>query len=170
MQQMLTDIYGRISQVLDKALEGLTPEDVNHQPKPDCNSMGWLTWHITRGQDRVMADLMGVEQLWVKDGWHAKFNRPADLEETGLRHSVEDLAAFRSPGVDTLLGYHHAMLERLNRYIGGVSEAELNRQMDHPRYRTVGARLAGNIGDNLQHAGQVAYLRGQLKGIGWLGA
>ena len=168
-QQLITDIYVRISQVLEQALEGLTVDDLNHQPRLDCNDIGWLTWHLTRGQDRAIADLMGEEQLWVKDHWHVRFSRPPDLNDTGFGHSSEDLAAFKSPDAKTLLGYHHAVLERTKRYISNLSATDLKRELNNPVFPTVGARLVGGISDNLQHAGQVAYLHGLLKGKGWLG-
>ena len=37
-QQLITDIYVRTSQVLEKALEGLNLDDLNQQPRLDCNS------------------------------------------------------------------------------------------------------------------------------------
>jgi len=167
-QQLFINTYERISQVLEKALDGPTVDDLNQQPHPDCNSMGWLTWHLTRGQDRAIADLMGEEQLWVKDKWHARFNRHPEPADTGFGHNLEDLAAFKSPDVQTLLAYHHAVLERTKRYISNLSETDLDRELNHPRFPTVGVRLAAVISDNFQHAGQVAYLHGLLKGKGWL--
>ncbi len=167
-RQLIIDIYGRISQVLEEALEGLTQDDLNQQPGPESNSMGWLAWHLTRAQDRSIADLMGEEQLWVKDRWYAKFKRPSDPSDTGFRHSSEDVAAFRSPTVETLLEYHHSVLDWSKHYISNLTETDLDREFDHPRYPTVSLRLLGVISDNLQHAGQVAYVRGLLKGKGWL--
>jgi len=41
-QELITDGYGRVLQVLEKALDGLTMDDLKGQPHPDCNSMGWL--------------------------------------------------------------------------------------------------------------------------------
>ncbi len=72
-QQLIIENYVRVAQVLEKALEGLTLDDLNLQSRPDCNSIGWLTWHLTRAQDRAISDLMREEHLWVKDKWHAKF-------------------------------------------------------------------------------------------------
>ncbi len=167
-QQLIIDIYVRISQVLDRALEGLTQDDLNQQPNPDSNSMGWLAWHLTRVQDRAIADLAGEEQLWIKDEWHSRFIRPADPQDVGVGHSSEDLAAFRSPDAQTLLAYHHAVLERSKHYINNLSQTDLDREIDHPRYPRVGLRLPAIISDTLQHAGQVAYVRGLLKGKGWL--
>lgn len=167
-QQLIVDIFQRISQALGRALEGLTLDDLNQQLRPDCNSIGWLTWHLTRAQDRAISDLMEEEQLWVKGEWHAKFNRPPDAKDTGYGHSPEDLAGFKSPDVPTLMEYHHAVLERTTRYISNLSETDLNRELDHPRFPTVGIRLVAVISDNLQHTGQIAYLHGLLKGKDWL--
>ncbi len=167
-QQFIIDIYERISQVLQRALEGLTQDDLNQQPKPDSNSMGWLAWHLTRVQDRAIADLAGEKQLWVKDEWHSRFNRPPDPQDFGLGHTLEDLAAFKSPDVQTMLGYHYAVMERSKHYINNLSETDLDRKLDHPKFPTVRVRLVGITSDNLQHAGQVAYVHGLLKGKGWL--
>ncbi len=168
-RQMVINIYEKISQILTKALEGLDQNDLDQQPKPDCNSMGWLAWHMTRVQDRAIAHLAMEEQLWVKDGWHARFNRASDPRDIGWGHSPEDVAAFRSPNTETLLEYYRATLDHSKRYINSLSAADLDRELNEPRYQplpTVGVRLISVLSDNLQHAGQVAYVRGLLKAKG----
>ena len=167
-QQLIINIYERMSQEIERSLDGLTLDDVNQHPSTDTNSIGWLAWHLTRVQDRAIADLAGEVQLWVEDEWYSRFNRPPDPHDFGLGHTLEDLAAFKSPDVQTLLGYHCAVLERSKHYINSLSETELDRELDHPKFPTVGAQLVGVISDNLQHAGQVAYVHGLLKGKGWL--
>ncbi len=172
-QQLITDIFTRISQELERVLDGLTVDDLNQKPGADCNSIGWLAWHLTRSQDRNVGEVMGEEQLWIKSGWHARFNRAADPADTGFGHSSEDVAAFRSSDGKTLLAYHHAVLERSKDYINSkLSAAELATESESPTLATVNtvrARLVGVINDNLQHVGQAAYLRGLLKGRGWSG-
>ena len=168
-QQLLIELYGRLSGVLDKALDGLTLADLKWQPDPESNSMGWLTWHLTRSQDRTFAEISGEEQLWIKDRWHTKFNRPPEPTETGFKHTAEDVAGLEIPDAKTLLDYNHAVLEKAKRCLDTLSEADLDRKVDNPTYPTIHARIVGNLNDNLQHAGQVAYLRGLLKGKGWLG-
>jgi len=170
-QALVNDGYGRVLEALEEALDGLTPDDMNEQPHPDGNSMGWLAWHLTRVQDDHIAALMGEEQLWIKDGWHAKFDRPADPKDIGFGHSSEDVAAFKSPSVETLLTYHRAVLARSKQHLSGLSLSDLDRELDEPWFQplpTVGVRLVSVMSDCLQHAGQVAYLRGLLKGNGWL--
>jgi hypothetical protein len=171
-QELLLDGYGRIQGVLEKALDGMSPADLSEQPHSDSNSMGWLAWHLTRVQDDHIADLMGEPQLWVSEGWHAKFNRSPDAEDVGWGHSFADVAAFRSPPPETTLAYHRAVLERTRRYVSSLSASDLDRELNEPWYRplpTVGVRLISVLADGLQHVGQVAYVRGLLKGRGWLG-
>jgi len=172
-QQLITDLFLRISQELERALDGLTVDELNQQPHPDTNSIGWLAWHLTRSHDRNISELMAEEQLWIKDSWHTRFNRAPDPAETGFGHSSEDVAAFRSPDGKTLLEYHHAVLELAKRYIiSTLSEAELKRVSKSPTLGntiTVRERLVGVINDSLQHVGQVNYVRGLLKGKGWYG-
>ena len=171
-QELIIDGYGRVLQVLEKALDGLTQDDLSQQPHPDSNSMGWLTWHLTRVQDHQIADLMGEEQLWVSNEWHAKFDCPPDPQDIGFGHSSADVAAFKSPDAETLLDYHRAVLERTKGYIAKLSVADLDRELNEPWFQplpTLGVRLVSVVSDSLQHAGQVGYLRGLLKGKGWLG-
>jgi hypothetical protein len=171
-RELIIDGYGRVLEALEEALNGMSRDDLVKQPRPDCNSMGWLTWHLTRVQDDHIADLMGEEQLWIIDGWHAKFNRKPDAKDTGTGHSNEDVKAFGSPDVETLLGYHRAVLERTKGYLTTLSEADLGRELNEPWFQplpTVGVRLVSVMADELQHAGQVAYIRGLLKGKVWLG-
>jgi len=62
-QQLIADVFVRISQGLERVLDGLTVDDLNQRPSADCNSIGWLAWHLTRSQDRNIGEIMGEEQL-----------------------------------------------------------------------------------------------------------
>lgn len=170
-QQLLIDGYGRILEEVERALNGLSQNDLDLQPHPDCNSMGWLAWHLTRVQDGQIADLEGKEQVYIEGGWYSRFKRPSDPDDVGFGHSSEQVAAFRSPGVATILDYHRMVLERTKSYINGLSDTDLDRKLNEPWFQplpTVGVRLISIMSDSLQHAGQIAYVRGLLKGKGWL--
>jgi len=117
-------------------------------------------------QDRFVATLSGNEQVWITEKWYEHFGREADSMDIGYGHSPEDLANFRAPDVKILLDYHHATLERTKQYTNRISPEELDRAIDDSRAPTVALRLTAFISDNLQHAGQVAYLRGWLKSQG----
>ncbi len=173
-QALVVDIFERKARELSAVLDGLTPEDLDWRPEKGANSIGWLTWHLTRSLDRNLSDITGEEQLWISDGWYARFGREPDPGETGVGHDPMGQAeAFRSPDVATLLEYHLAALGRLRRYAGaGLTEAELERLARSPTLGTnwtMRHRLVGIVNDGLQHLGQAAYVRGLLKGAGWLG-
>jgi hypothetical protein len=171
-QELLVDGYGRALETLEKALDGLTPEDLDKRPCEDCNSMGWLAWHLARVQDHQLSDLAGAEQLWIKEAWHRQFGREPDANDIGFGHSSADVAAFRSPAPEVLLDYYRAVMDNGHLFIRGLTPDDLDRELNEPWFQplpTVGVRLISVMSDCLQHAGQVAYLRGMLKGKGWLG-
>ena len=165
---LIVNIFDNLSMVLGRTLDGLTQKELDQQPAHDSNSIGWLVWHILRGQDLGIAGLMGDEQLWIREGWHAKFNRPPEPMDFGLGHTPEDLAAFKSPDIKVLSDYQQVVLEQTKRYLNNLSESELDRKLDHPVFPTVAARIIALISDNLQHAGQAGYVRGLIQGKGWL--
>lgn len=167
---IMADSYGRVLEFLESVLDGLTEEDLNWQPRHDCNSMGWLTWHLIRQHDAQISALMGEEQLWVKEEWHSKFNRPADPKDSGFGHTPEDVAAFKSPDVQTLLDYQRAVLEQSKNYFLTLTKNDLDRELDEPWFQpppTLGVRLVSIMNDAVLHSGQAALLRGLRQGKGW---
>jgi hypothetical protein len=172
LHEILAMSYGGILRTLDYTLKGLTKEDMNWQPKPDCNSIGWLAWHPTRFQDIQISEFMGQEQLWIKDGWYKKWGRKADPKETGGGMKVEDLAKFKSPDAETVLAYVKAVVERSQEYFKTLKKVDLDKVMKNVPFKpppTVGMMLIIIMSDGLQHAGQAGYVRGLLQGIGWSG-
>lgn len=132
-QLLITDYFIRISDELARVVDGLTVEDLNKHPTPSANSIGWLTWHLTRSHDRNVSELYRKQQLWIKDKWHEKFGRTPDPSETGVGHSSKEMMAFESPDSQTILDYHHAVLERAKEYIeNNLSETELKRKAKSP--------------------------------------
>ncbi|OGO30139.1 MAG: hypothetical protein A2Z29_07550 [Chloroflexi bacterium RBG_16_56_11] len=172
-QQLVRDSFRRQTQELEKVVEGLTKDDLDRQPVPECNSIGWLAWHVARSVDRNMSELMGEEQLWIKDGWHARFGREPDRHETGVGHTAEQAKAFKSPSEEVVMDYHKAILNRVEDYIDRrLTETDLAREVYSPTLevtRTVEEILAGQFWHGMHHAGQAGYVRGLLKGKGWYG-
>jgi hypothetical protein len=121
-------------------------------------------WHLTRIQDDHVADVAGTEQVWTSAGWADRFGLPFEPADTGYGHGAEQVAAVRVPSADLLTGYHDAVHERTVAYARTLVDADLDRVVDH-RWDppvTLGARLVSVLADDLQHAGQAAYVRGLL--------
>ena len=172
-QEMIMDIFDRIAAQLAQVLEDLTPKQLNQQPARDANTIGWLIWHLTRSHDRNMSELMGLEQLWISEGWYARFNRRPDPSETGYRHTAKEMKAFKAPDSLTIMEYHRSVLERIKDYIGDqLEESVLEQEMYSPTFNSsspVYRVITGVINDALQHVGQAAYVRGLITKQGWLG-
>jgi len=167
---LLSDGYVRVLESLEHILDGLNQDDLDWQPRKDCNSIGWLIWHLTRQQDSQIASLMGEEQLWTKDGWYSRFDRLADPNDIGFGHTPEQVSAFKSPDIQTLLDYNRTVLERSTSYFLNLSKTDLDRKLNEPMYHplpTIGVRLISILDDAILHAGQAAYVRGLRQGKGW---
>ena len=169
-QDILTDGYSRVPEMMENMLSGLSQEDIDWQPSKETNSIGWLCWHLTRQHDAQISSLMGEDQLWTKDGWHAKFNREADDRDMGFGHTPEHVAAFKSPSAQVLMDYQRAVTERSKAYFKTLSSTDLDRELDEPMFQplpTVGVRLVSILDDAVIHVGQAAYIRGLRQGRGW---
>ena len=168
-RELIVDGYDRLPDLMTDVLAGLGRADLDWQPHRDANSLGWTAWHLTRVQDSQIADLMGQEQLWITEGWHRKFKRPADPDDTGYQHTPEQVRAFKSPGIRTQLDYLRAAVERTKRYLASLGPSELDRELDEPGQRplpTVGVRIVSILADCHQHAGEASYLGGLLDARG----
>lgn len=170
-KDLLLDALERIRSLTRRTLDGLTLEELHQQPSPDTNSIAWLIWHLTRVQDTSLSGIIGEEQTWVTQGWYARFNMPRDPKMDGFGDTPEQVAAFRAPSLQDLLDYHNHITERSKAYVSGLAPEDFDRELNEPQWQplpTVGVRLVSVISDNLQHAGQAAYLRGLFQGKGWL--
>ncbi|MGH2807455.1 MAG: mycothiol transferase [Actinomycetota bacterium] len=161
---VLTDAFGRIRGIVDRVVAGLTPEQLSFRVSPEANSIAWLIWHLTRVQDDHVADAAGTEQLWTSGGWAERFALPLDPGDTGYGHSAAQVGSVAVRSGDLLTGYHDAVHDETQRFVGGLSDEDLDRIVDESWDPPVslGVRLVSVIGDDLQHAGQAGYVRGLL--------
>jgi hypothetical protein len=159
---VLIDAFGRIRGVVHRVVGGLTPEQLHLRVDSPANSIAWLVWHLTRIQDDHVADVAKTEQVWTSQGWMERFALPFGPRATGYGHRSADVAAVRVPSGDLLVGYYDAVHEQTIRYLEGLGDADLDRVVDEswdPPV-TLGVRLVSVIADDLQHAGQAAFVRG----------
>ena len=171
-QQVMVNSYENMFQELEKVLAGLALEDVHKRPAAGANPISWLCWHTVRSCDRFLGDVTLGKQLWIADGWHAKFNRPADSNDTGSGYSDSHVDALKLPDVQTLLDYERGVAGALLGYLTGLTEEEFDREAPNSQVpgttRAVHSRLLGIL-NNYQHVGQAGYVRGMIKGHGWYG-
>ncbi len=157
--------------MVSAALDGLDEETVARQPAEGCNSMAWTLWHMNRVVDMfIQSRLQGKELLWTNEGWDAKYGMEADAKVLG--YSAEELADWKAPSLEVQLGYFEAVKRTAREYIQGVTKDDLDTKVIFPpqaqtREHTIATALGQMVWDNVAHGGQIAYLRGMFKGLGW---
>ncbi|WP_199430892.1 mycothiol transferase [Qaidamihabitans albus] len=158
---VLTDAFGRIQEIVHETVGGLSAEDLAFRVDREANSIAWLVWHLTRVQDDHLAGVAGTEQVWTSQGWSQRFGLPFDEGSIGFGHRSKDVAAVRADA-ELLTGYHDAVYERTVEYVRSLTDADLDQVIDEswdPPV-TLGVRLVSVVGDDMQHVGQAAFVRG----------
>ncbi len=162
--QVILDGFSRIEELVPAALADLSPDELLVRQDPDANSVAWLIWHLTRVQDAQIADLAAAEQAWKSMGWSAQFSLPYDQGATGYGQSSTEVGAFSAADSTMLLGYFHDTAAASRSFLATLHDDDLDTIVD-TRWDppvSMGTRLVSIISDDIQHAGQAAYLRGIL--------
>jgi hypothetical protein len=164
-RDLLLTAFDDIEESVRRALDGIDPALLTERVAPEANTIAWLVWHLTRGQDHQVSAVAGTEQAYLADGWADRFALPFSAKATGYGMSSEDVGKTRITDPQLLLDYHAAVRRRTSDFVAGLSAEDLDRIVDEswdPPV-TLGVRLVSVIGDDLQHAGQAAILRGILE-------
>lgn len=159
---VLTESYARVPGLARHAVDGLTTEQLAWAPAAGANPIAWLVWHLARGQDAQIAALAGTEQVYLTGDWAAGFGLEPDAHDTGYVHDAAAVRAVRPQSARVLLDYLDAVHEATLAYLSTLIDADLDRVVDEtwdPPV-TLGARLVSIVDDDVQHAGQAAYVRG----------
>jgi hypothetical protein len=160
---VLVDGFGRVREEVNRAVEGLSVDELAFRIDGAANSVAWLTWHLARIQDDHVADAAQTGQVWLAGGWGDRFGLPFDRTATGYGQTAGEVAQLRATA-ELLLGYHEAVQEQTLQFVRDLTDADLDRVVDtswDPPV-TLGVRLVSVLSDALQHAGQAAFIRGIL--------
>jgi Protein of unknown function (DUF664) len=161
--ELMLDAFGRVREDVLALLSGLSEDDLAHRPTPDANSIAWLVWHLTRVQDLDLLDAIGGEQVWTSQGYDARFGLPPGINDHGYGHTSEEVGKVRADA-DLLAAYFEGVHDRTVSFLRGLGPSDYDRVVDE-RWDppvTLGVRLVSVLNDDMQHAGQAAYVRGLL--------
>jgi hypothetical protein len=182
-QEAAMELKGFIVQALnalqeryDRAIEGLTAEELAWQAGPTANPIAFIFWHITRVEDRLIVHFaQGKTDVWVRDGWYERWGIPA--EATGLEYPPERLASFPLPPLSEMKAYSETVRHETLTYLRNLEAADFEVRPSGTPYPeskaavaffqnyTVGQMFCQFIGEANQHLGQVAYIRGLQKDL-----
>lgn len=154
-------------QGLQRAIDGLTPAEARWQPTVNTNHIAWIVWHMARVEDRwVGRFLRETTEVWTAGGWADRFNM--NPEAHGGGQTMEDVRAMPDIPLTDLMAYFEAVRAVTRHYLEQATDADLSREYHHPRLGVVtGAWIVGHVlVEESQHAGQVALIRGMMRGLG----
>lgn len=161
--ELLIDGFDRIREVVHQVVTGLDTDQLSARANPQANSIAWLVWHLTRVQDDHVAGVAGTEQVWTAQGWARRFGLPFPDSATGYGQSPAEVTEVDATA-ELLAQYHDDVHEATVAYLRTVTDQDLDAVVDEnwdPPV-TLAVRLVSVVSDDLQHAGQAAYVRGLL--------
>jgi hypothetical protein len=152
-------------------LKDITAQELSWQPGPNANSIGFIFWHVTRVEDRLVVHFaQGKPEVWLRDGWHQRWGIPTEV--TGLEYPPEQVASFPVPALKEMQMYFETVRQETRTYLQTLDSIgfencpartpypESSRAVAFFRNYTVGQMFCQLIGEANQHLGQVAYIRG----------
>ena len=162
--ELVVDAFGRVRDVVHRTVDGRSPDELVFRVDAEANTIAWLVWHLSRVQDDHIAEVAGWEQVWTAGGWAARFGLPFDVAATGYGHGADDVAAVVAPP-ELLSAYYDAVHEQTMRYLAILTAEDLDTVVDTSWDPPVilGVRLVSIVSDDLQHAGQAAFLPGLIQ-------
>ena len=101
--------------------------------------------------------------MWTEQLFDERFDLGIEPESIGYGMSTEEVGKVRA-SAELLVEYLTAVTEATRTYLATVSPEDLERVVDEdwdPPV-TLGARLISVVNDDMQHAGQAAYVRGLI--------
>lgn len=152
---------------LRRALQDLTPVELRTQPSPTANHILWLFWHIGRMEDMWWSYLSGEPEIWESASWSDRL--AIETSRNGYGDTPEDIANFPDLTLDQVDEYWLASRANLLSVIEALGPDDLGTSYSGrgrdpaPNVAWVLARIPVEIS---QHVGQIAYIRGLLRGPG----
>ncbi len=156
---------------VEEVIDDVTEAELMTQPGDQDNPIGWLMWHMTRFEDRTIAQITGGAQAWTEGKWHEQFGVAEEPDATGVGQTLGQVMSLK-PTREGVMGYYRATREKTTTCLSGLTDKDLDREIDDFFGRgkiAIGMLLGRLFGDHISHIGQICYLRGHLKGWGRYG-
>ncbi len=150
---------------LNEKLDGLREAELRWQASLDSNSIMWLVWHMARVEDNwISGAIAGTATVWDSGGWSGRTGITSATNGYG-----DDMDAVRSmPDVpiSLLLEYYDEVRAATFKCIDGMDDGDTGKiDIRDGRDSSWGWILGHIVVEESQHLGQVAFIRGLIRGL-----
>lgn len=162
-KEIITASLNQSHGYLERALEGLTHEDIAWQPTEECNSIAFILWHLAQVEDFFINRVIQQKpRIYDEGGWPENLGTPAN--ESGYGYTVEQLKAWKAPKPEPLLAYADAVHKSTMAYLEQLTPEKMKElaRPDRPP-DTIGSVLSRITTEIALHVGQIDYIRGQRR-------
>ena len=170
MRPFLQAIDSGINECFDKlnrALDGLSDDELRWQPTLHANSIDWMVWHMARVEDNLVnVVLQNHDPIWERDGWGERL--AMHYAGAGAGMTMEDIRAMGQIDVPKVMEYYRSVRDNTSDYFENtMREDDLSRVIEHTNFRGwTGAQILGRLlCEEAEHLGQIEYLRGMMRGL-----
>jgi hypothetical protein len=156
--------------LLDKAVEGMTAEQLNFRPQEGGVSAFFSLWHYVRTEDNIINWVAQQKPtVWIEGNYYEYFGLPRTSQGTGM--TTEEANAIRISDVAKWHEYQQKVWEATDRYLASMSPEEFDE-------RKVTIKPLGEmslwdgiygvcLSHGYRHVGEIEYVRG-VQGLGGL--
>ena len=170
-QAILSGLTECFDQIWTK-VDNLSIEELRWTPSKSSNDIQWNIWHIARVEDRWINQRMkSTEEIWINKKWYKHFN----LEESdhGNGDTIEKVRKMPNMKIEDLKKYFDEVREKTVDFITNIPPKKLtqiypvkNSSIKMKSHKYTGIWILGHLlVEESQHLGQIAYLRGIIKGL-----
>ncbi len=170
MQPFLQAIDSGLNECFDKlerALEGLSQDELHWRPALESNTIDWMVWHMARVEDNwVNVQMRKEDSIWERDGWPERI--VVETSSNGFGLTAEQIRAMPAFDVPLVMEYYRSVRAGTTRFFENeMQEVDLQHEITHPRYDPVSyAWILGHLlCEEAEHLGQIEYIRGMIRGL-----
>ena len=162
LAKFITESINKQHEFLMQAIDDLTSEELRWQATPEANTIEWILWHMFRVEDTwIQFFIQNQTEIWEQ--WTDVFGLPA--RDNGFGHTPEQVSNFPNLELAKLLAYGAEVRQGTLTYLSDLDSNKFNLV---PRERrpniTVADVFRHVVGEFYQHTGQIAYIKGMMRG------
>ncbi|MFN0094657.1 MAG: DinB family protein [Dehalococcoidia bacterium] len=169
-QDLLRKSLASMHSLLDKAVEGMTADQLNFRPQEGGVSGFFSLWHYVRTEDNIINWVtQGKPTVWLNGKYNDIFALPRNSQGTGM--TTEEANAVQVKDVARWHTYQQAVWAATDAYLADMSPEEFDSRRvtikPLPEMTLWDGIYGICLSHGYRHVGEIEYVRG-VQGIGGL--